>query len=161
MGKIFIDEPGVISLETVDCEEDLRPIPRKLNINPPPGSGRCDCCGRPVSELKPFGGPGDPLIGDFTGAYLIKKFRREEPLDTDAYRAVQAAMEGEENQDSNHVREVLIKKYGKKRGRRYYKEVMCYSVGSSWECRDCAPLDMLEHYERCMEVANSSNLDDF
>ena len=36
---------------------------------------RCDCCGRHVRELKPFGGPGDPLVGDFTGKYLVKHYR--------------------------------------------------------------------------------------
>jgi len=55
-----------------------------VRINPPPSDERCECCGRHVSELKPFGGPGDPLVGDFSGALLAKHFRRicsEEQVD--------------------------------------------------------------------------------
>lgn len=45
-------------------------------INPPPADNRCECCGsRHISELKPFGGPGDPLVGDFSGAFLVKHAR--------------------------------------------------------------------------------------
>ena len=32
---------------------------------------RCDCCGRSIRELKLFGGPGDALVGDFTGPFLM------------------------------------------------------------------------------------------
>ena len=28
---------------------------------------RCDCCENHILELKPFGGPGDPLDEDYTG----------------------------------------------------------------------------------------------
>jgi len=44
-------------------------------LNPPPDDNRCECCGRHIRELKPFGGPGDPLVGDFNGAFLVKHFR--------------------------------------------------------------------------------------
>jgi len=47
----------------------------KILINPPPGNGRCECCGKHVTELKPFGKAGDPLLGDFNGALLVKTFR--------------------------------------------------------------------------------------
>lgn len=47
----------------------------KVIINPPPNDRCCECCGRHVDRLKPFGGPGDPLNGDFKGAYLVKTFR--------------------------------------------------------------------------------------
>jgi hypothetical protein len=42
-------------------EDDFRPNPG-ININPPPKEGYCDCCGRHISKLKPFGGPGDPVV---------------------------------------------------------------------------------------------------
>ena len=48
-------------------------------INPSPNDKRCMCCGRHISELKQFGGPGDPLVGDFRGAKLVKTFRQEFP----------------------------------------------------------------------------------
>ena len=47
----------------------------KISINPPPRDMKCQRCGKHVDELKPFGGPGDPLVGDFTGAKLVKTFR--------------------------------------------------------------------------------------
>ena len=28
---------------------------------------KCYICDKDENELKPFGGPGDPLVGDFTG----------------------------------------------------------------------------------------------
>ena len=46
-----------------------------IRINPPPSDNRCNGCGRHIRELKPFGGPGDPLVGDFSGAFLMKHFR--------------------------------------------------------------------------------------
>ena len=36
-------------------------------------------CGRHVRELEDFGGAGDPLVGDFYGAKLVKKFREDFP----------------------------------------------------------------------------------
>ena len=46
-------------------------------INPPPRDRRCECCRKHIDELKPFGGKGDPLAGDFRGALLVKTFREE------------------------------------------------------------------------------------
>ena len=60
---------------SVDCEEDLKTKPGMINLNPPPQDGKCECCGKHISEIKPFGGSGDPLVGYFTGAYLVKKWR--------------------------------------------------------------------------------------
>ena len=46
-----------------------------IHINPPPSSARCECCLRHISEIKAFGGKGDPVRGDFSGAKLVKNFR--------------------------------------------------------------------------------------
>ena len=62
------------TFDSIKNEDDLKPKPG-ININPPPEDGKCDCCGRSIRELKPFGGPGDPLVGDFTGAFLVKGYR--------------------------------------------------------------------------------------
>jgi len=56
----------------IDTEKNK---PMTIWINPPPVDNRCECCGRNISELKPFGGPGDPLVGDFSGALLVKHAR--------------------------------------------------------------------------------------
>ncbi len=52
---------------------------RKILINPPPNDGKCMICGRHVRDLEAFGGPGDPLVGDFSGAKLIKQYREQLP----------------------------------------------------------------------------------
>ena len=49
------------------------------NINPPPADERCCICRRHVDELPPFGGAGDPLVGDFSGAKLVKHWREDMP----------------------------------------------------------------------------------
>jgi hypothetical protein len=69
----------------VDSAEDLTP---EFCLNPPPENGRCDCCRRHISELKPFGKAGDPLVGDFEGALLLKTYRREGPYDEKAVSAM-------------------------------------------------------------------------
>jgi len=44
-------------------------------VRPPPGDLRCEVCQRPPGELSPFGGPGNPLSGDYSGAVLVKRRR--------------------------------------------------------------------------------------
>lgn len=46
-------------------------------INPPPENKRCERCDEHISKLKPFGKEGDPLVGNFDGALLVKTFRDE------------------------------------------------------------------------------------
>ena len=46
----------------------------------PPGDDRCDCCGRYIGDLNPFGGPEDLLMSAFTGALLSKKEQAPRPL---------------------------------------------------------------------------------
>ena len=78
MRKTFVPSIKVSSSDLRPIEELLEEIKKNgtvIYINPPPSDGRCEGCGRHVSELKPFGGPGDPLVGDFTGELLLKHFR--------------------------------------------------------------------------------------
>lgn len=42
----------------------------EINIKP----RFCDHCDKPEEELKPFGGPGDPCNGDFTGLKLVNTY---------------------------------------------------------------------------------------
>ena len=50
----------------------------RITINPPPKDRNCECCGRNNTEIKPFGKAGDPLVGDFDGALLVKNFRGQD-----------------------------------------------------------------------------------
>ena len=70
MGNTFFDNNGVYSLASVNCEEDLKVKSGCISLNPPPQDVRCDCCGKHISELKPF-----DKDRSFGGAYLIKAFR--------------------------------------------------------------------------------------
>jgi hypothetical protein len=67
----IIDNNGVVSLGSISSEKDLKDKAR-VSINPPPEDGRCDCCGKHISELKSFGKTGDSLVGDFDGKLLVK-----------------------------------------------------------------------------------------
>lgn len=49
----------------LDALEDKK----EISINPPPRDGNCECCGKNVKDLKPFG------KGGFEGALLVKTFR--------------------------------------------------------------------------------------
>lgn len=51
------------------------------------GITRCDCCGRHVSELKPFTKKEFPNIGAGEGHFLIKRFRRMGPYNEESVEA--------------------------------------------------------------------------
>jgi hypothetical protein len=92
MTKIISNKNGILRLDAISKEEDLNPKCRII-INGPPQDGRCQVCGRHMSELTPFGGPGDPVVGDFTGELLVKIFRWDFPPDVEAEKAWEEAAE--------------------------------------------------------------------
>ena len=153
MATKIIDNNGIVSFDSISSAEDLNLKPR-ISINPPPSDGRCDCCGRHISELKPFGKAGDPLVGDFDGALLIKTFRPVGPYDEEAENAVEEAVKhlADAGFKDKDPLEWLIKKYGKEKGEGFYwsNEAYC-QTSSSWECRDCAVLYEDEYFEKLQE----------
>ena len=161
MTQMFFDMNGVISLGAVSKEEDLTPKGRII-INGPPKDGRCDVCGRHMSELAPFGGPGDPLVGDFSGELLVKKYRRFGPYDEEAVKAWEEYEKLGELDDKREVEFPKMKrnpllwfiaKFGKDKGKELFLAGMAYGqVGSSWECRDCAVLDLDEYFEKLSQI---------
>ncbi|MGO8761448.1 MAG: hypothetical protein ACLP2P_12140 [Desulfobaccales bacterium] len=54
----------IYTINVVNTPEDLR-IKPGLNINPPPEDGRCERCGKHISEVKPYK----------NGVLLVKNFR--------------------------------------------------------------------------------------
>ena len=82
MTTFLINENGVSSLGSISEYGALKGMPG-ININPPPADGKCQVCGRSLEELKPFGKAGDPLVGDFDGELLVKRWRRMIPYDYD------------------------------------------------------------------------------
>jgi len=120
---------------------------QKIYINPPPSDAKCECCRKHIDKLKPFGGKGDPLNGDFTGAKLVKNFRamtwhNKEKEDilfeiSEQCRALENGGDGWER-----FEELLIEKVGKKKA----GELLAYgqlvnTISPSWECRDCILLE--------------------
>ena len=146
----IIDNNGVVSLGSISSEKDLK-VKAKININPPPEGGHCDCCGRHISELTPFGKAGDPLVGDFDGELLVKRWRSAGPYDEQAeksFKHVEKLMEKAGHPDDDPL-DWMVKRYGKEKGEQYLCAVYAYGqVGSSWECRDCAVLDEDEYFEQ-------------
>ena len=132
-------------------KEDLKPREDVIDTNPPPQDGECDCCGKHMSELKPFGKAGDPLVGDFDGALLIKKFRTALPQsDAETERIYeQFIVARDPHSDYDKARENLIEQYGERDAEILMVRVEGGSqVGSSWECRNCIGLDMFEYFEK-------------
>lgn len=92
-----------------------------ISINPPPRDKCCECCGRNVKVLKPFGKEGDPLNGNFEGALLIKTFRAMAKPPTKEQEIKWIELHGIEDYEMNHQ--------------------LSATIGASWECRDCMCLN--------------------
>ena len=124
------------------------------DINPQDKSRRCACCGRHISKLTPFGKAGDPLVGDFDGALLLKIYRPAGPYHEQAEKAfkrVEKIME-EEGRAGEDPEGWMIKIYGKEKGQQFLNAVYAYGcVGSSCECRDCIVLDTEEYFEQLIK----------
>jgi hypothetical protein len=118
------------------------------------------CCGRHISELTPFGKAGNPLVGDFDGALLVKKHRPSGPYDERAEKAwdrVEKLMEKEGRAGEDPL-DMMIKIYGKETGEKYYWSYQLFDqIGKSWECRDCALLSLDKYFERKYLVYNKNN----
>jgi len=146
----IVDNNSAVSLGSISNDKDLK-IEARVNINPPPEDGRCHCCGRHISKLTPFGKAGNPLVGDFDGELLVKKWRAVGPYDEKAEKALKYVEKIMEKQGcaGEYPLDWMIKIYGKEKGERYLFTVEAFSqVGSSWECRDCAVLEGDEYFEQ-------------
>lgn len=107
-----------------------------LIINPPPTDSCCMVCGKNVNELKPFGKAGDPLVGDFDGAKLVKTFRSmAKPIEE--YEIIL----NEIGPNAEYITEVE-EKYGvSKVNQAIHYCQFSDTIAPSWECRDCIILD--------------------
>ena len=145
---------------SVQNEDDLE---SKLifYIDRPPWHIRCFCCLRHIDELDAFGGPGDPLVGDFTGAKLVRIYRSWCPHNEEFERILDEAKEkyladGFANGDA-----WIVAKYGKEMALEIetYTEEVGY-IRKNFECRDCIVLDDNEFYEkteRCHDEWDKAN----
>jgi hypothetical protein len=129
-------------------KSELEAINNELRL----AGARCNCCGKSADKLKSFGGPGDPLVGDFNGALLVKKKRPAYVLTEEENKLI------EENQeivacDEKEAIKLPKEKYGEGVDEGlWFKGMAAISVGSSRECRDCAVLDNRKHIEKLYNI---------
>ena len=119
----------------------------------PPENHRCDCCGKHVSEIIPYGGMGDPLLHDYSGLLLLKRYR---PMfDTrKEYAALKEAEMSFQKDGMKDPEEWLVAKYGREEAER----ILDFGVGDdfdkSWECRDCMFIsngEFFDKFDRCVD----------
>ena len=141
MAKVMFGINGIATLDSIDSEEDLK---IRCIINPPPSDGRCRCCGRHITELKPF---------DFDGALLVKRFRECMAPDKrlDATWGIYT-WNCESEDDYRKAKERMIQELGEKEAKLIDTYVQASGTTTpSWECRDCYFLDSKTYHEKIYE----------
>jgi hypothetical protein len=117
-------------------------------INPSPPDIECDCCGRHANDLAAFGGPGDPLVGNFKGNLLVERGRAMYYLSDER---IKEKKEFEATRTEEEIRERYENDFGWQ---------LSEQIQSSWECRDCIVLEGREYLEilrnRTREKSSSS-----
>lgn len=144
----LIDTDTCISVVSISTEEDLKCDPRKININPPPANGRCQCCGRQLSELKPFGTAGNPLEFDLDGELLVSSWRRLCPRDENSERLFAKYFGNcRTEEDFEFERKLFDDEYGQGEASNLLMFMNASSLMESvWLCRDCIVLSEEEYY---------------
>lgn len=96
----------------------------------------CDACGRPESELKPFGKSGDPLKGNFEGKKLVCRRRFYYERYNGEYDRIADQLVFDGKGRDNLVE--LIAKYGEEKANGAYMYYRLQGMTrKSMECRDC------------------------
>jgi hypothetical protein len=124
---------------TVESAENPRQR-HEDNDNPSPADDRrCECCGKHISELKPFDGP-----------LLVRMFRPYCLPDEEANRIYEEYYgKCSSDVDYKKAREALERKYGSKKADNIELTHQGSTEGdSSYECRDCAILDNPEYFKK-------------
>jgi hypothetical protein len=120
---------------------------KKIIINPPPLDNRCECCRRHIDELKPYGGPGDPLVGDFTGQLLVKTHHYDFPECKNPYD-----LSGCLTKTGLIDKQKFIEKYSKEDLILFYEIESMNIISAYWLCRDCILIeDRDEFCKKCYE----------
>jgi hypothetical protein len=133
----------------IHSEEDIKLSPPSWLINPYPGDGRCQCCGKHLNELEPFTLIGHPSGLDFEGVRLVKNLRPMAPRDLRVDRTMKEFFGGALDLEGiEKAWERLKEVYGQERA-----EFLCaYSdhaitARSSWECWECNDLEDEAYFE--------------
>ncbi len=132
-------------LDRVKFEDYLR-FKAGERIYPPLDDGKCDCCEKHIRELNPFGGPGDPLDKDYTGALLVKTYAPCAPLIEEVEVAAREADRCYKSDGFISALDWMIDKFGKLKAEAFeYADFYHHFGFSCWECRDCIVLNMDEY----------------
>ena|SRR5208337_4839460 len=133
------------------CLQDVRKEETLAKSTPPPDF-RCDVCHKLVSELKPFGGPGDPLVGDHNGELVVEKWRPFVYLNQKGANAwVHGLIMAPDN-----LLSWFIERYGEEEGNELYNVAQDVDGSGSWECRDCIVLEDEEYFEKKRQIREKS-----
>ena len=90
----------------------------------------------------------------------MKRFRPGAPYDEEAETARKEAERCYEGENFNNELDYMIHKYGKERGKDLFYTAEAHGAShSSWECKDCAVLDVNEYLEKKWQVRESSSVD--
>jgi len=139
----------VMNSVSAQKKSELEAINNKLRL----AGARCYCCGKSADKLKPFGGPGDPLVGDFNGWLLVKKYRPFYVLNEEESKFIEENREIFFECDEEEAIKLLKEKYGEGVDEHlWFKGMGASSVGSSRDCRDCAVLDNREYIEKMYDI---------
>jgi hypothetical protein len=111
----------------------------------------CQCCGRPESQLKPFGKAGDPLVGDFDGAFLFRDMRADGPYFEEAEIIYSASFNG--GKQYEEAERWLIEEFGEE-GAGFITYIACLGaqVGGVMLCTDCIVLDYDDYHEKRLKM---------
>jgi len=140
----FIDKNSRV-YETEDLKHELdNPF---SNLGNPSPLTECTCCGKHLSELKPFGKAGDPLIRDCNGELLVRTYRTFRHYHEEVEKALDEAKKNGIDTYQG-IEEWLIDKYGKEKGENliflFYEATV---TDKFFLCRDCIVLDEKEFFE--------------
>ena len=135
----------------IDYSQGLTKV-ENLTKSSPPADFRCDVCKKLVSELKPFGCPGDPLVNDHTGELVVERWRPFVLLNQKAANAwVHALIQAGDN-----LLSWFVERYGEEDGNELYGLAQDMDGSGSWECRDCIVLEDEEYFEKKRQIREKS-----
>jgi hypothetical protein len=152
MKEIIFDNNEVKSLGSTECEED-EVLGSSPHISLSPEDGRCECCGRHISELEPFGKGKDESGFETEGRYLVKTWRPLGVYDDEAETAIEEAFQSYAEDGYEDWWAWMIGKHGKEKAEFLFELSDAYhTIDGEWVCRDCINLDQETYYDKRYET---------
>jgi hypothetical protein len=132
-------------------EEDLELRPGWY-VSPLPIDGKCQVCGRLLSQLKPF--------DRYDGCLLVKNYRKEIPIDEDLEPFSEEYDEYMDDEpDNDDFDDILVERYGKEEAERIMTYINQTRLCASWECRDCYCLSDTRYFRLLNNLYKPNDLE--